>query len=342
MLSCSVIAATIVVLGSSPADACSCIADVVSPVWPHEGASDVPLDAPLVIAAFDLNRVGKALVAEDGTTIELAERNRLETGEFACAKSHFVFLAPVVPLKANTRYVFTAWFEGGEVPSAERITSFETGTRLQSAGVPDVKLHAFGSGVGAGRLLDVYIETTAVEPLFAVAQGETALVAHDLDPLFQPEGPFFVPFGVVDCGGLTIVDVAGRQVTSQELCQPSKCADVDVLAVDSCGGETRSPMSWADWQQLPDGCEPSDVETNDEATNMPPDGVGMTSGNAVGAFAPVVDRAPAMSAEPTAANEVGELKGCGFARSRSYDTWICGVLCVLAARRRQKLAQRAV
>jgi hypothetical protein len=43
-------------------------------VWPHDGASDVPLDAPLVIAAFDLNRVGRALVAEDGTTIELAER----------------------------------------------------------------------------------------------------------------------------------------------------------------------------------------------------------------------------------------------------------------------------
>ena len=263
---CSGLAAALVLFANASAEACSCIADYATGAWPRDGAVEVAVDTPLVVGARDLEPVTATLVAEDGTVVELQERRRLEPpGAFSCAKHSYAFFAAATELAPDTRYTFTAHFDKeGDGESTERVTfdgavSFVTGTGRRDPAVPEVRLSLFGVplgaqwGEGAGTLLDVYVETDAIEPLFVLAQGERDVLVHDLDPTFE-EQPYRVGFGSGACAALTVADVTGKTIADEVLCEPTKCTRVDSIADSTCGDESSPAVGWSTWQSLPEGC----------------------------------------------------------------------------------------
>jgi hypothetical protein len=232
---CSAVgAAALVLRANARAEACSCPADGAAGVWPRDGMLGAAVNTPLVVEATDLGRVTPTLVAEDGTVVELREQRRLvPPGEFSCLKSSYAFLAAANELTPNTRYTFTAHFEkpgDGERTDAvtfDRSLSFVTGTERRDPAPPEVRLSLFGVPLGPkwglyeGTLLDVYVETAAVEPLFVLAHGQSDILVHVLDPLGM-DRPFRVGFGSVECGLRPWAGARGRAcpkvVTARRCC----------------------------------------------------------------------------------------------------------------------------
>jgi hypothetical protein len=257
------VCAPFLLLRSPSAHACSCSDRVVGISWPRSGVSDIALDAPLVATAFRLDQVEAALLAEDGSRVELVERRRLEAGSFACSSISFAFFTPSQPLQPQTHYLFSVKNDGpGPIlaggqpsPSYEASSSFVTGTELRVAPPSNIALHVFGADLAWQRLLEVYLETDSSEPLFAIANAKkNGHVTRGFDPLLIAERPFHVSLGGVKCADVTLVDVAGQTVSSVQRCQPDKCARPSITASDSCGEEEAPSLSWTDWQALPDGC----------------------------------------------------------------------------------------
>jgi hypothetical protein len=188
---------------ASTAQACSCDSRGASIVWPRDGALDAALDAPLVLAAFHVERAQVSLEAQDGTPVELVERRRLEHGgDFSCSNANYVFLTPAVPLEPNTRYLVTRRYEddpkdilNGHPPVRDNVRSFTPGTELRSTR-SDLTLHLFAAnnehgastGRGQGMLLELYAETSWLEPLFVLARGETGPQLRDWDPDLRAAG----------------------------------------------------------------------------------------------------------------------------------------------------------
>jgi hypothetical protein len=282
-------------------------------------AVNVELDAPLVVASYQLERAQVTLQAEDGTPVELVERRRLEHGgDFSCSNLNYAFLTPAAPLAPNTQYQMKLHYadDPADIPVGQTlfndlVLSFVTGTELRSAALPDVTAHVFGANIAQwfgparspGRLLELFVETSSLEPLFVLARGKTEAQVRGWYPDFSPP-PYQLSLGAVDCAQFTIVDVAGRTLDSERECQPSKCTDAPYGLPDSCSVELLADLSWSDWQLVPDGC----------------------------------GAAPASSPETTPVEVVrhpgSNANGCGLSAPSPTSAWTSSLLCLAAALRR--------
>jgi len=275
---------TIVFLADTRAEACSCNRDRAVGVWPLDGTVGASVDTPLVVAATDLQHVTPELVAEDGTVVGLQEQRRLvPPGEPSCVRSSYAFLTAAQELAPNTRYSLIAHFdnendvERRQPVKFDSIRSFVTGTERRNPAPPEVRLSLFGAllrpevGARAGMLLDVYVETAGMEPLFVLARGERNVLVHDLDPVFSGARSFRVGLGAVECAALTIFDVTGTTVADRVLCEPSKCAVATAIGESDCGEESY-PGVGASWQSLPEGCDREALLQNAEEHPMEIDG----------------------------------------------------------------------
>jgi hypothetical protein len=309
--------------------ACMCSDRQLGISWPRAGASDVSLDAPLVVAAFKLDHVDAALLADDGSTIELIERRRLEAGRFECSSLSFSFLAPNTPLAPNTHYSFSVKNDspgvplaGGRLPqSFNQTVSFTTGMELRRSGQATVQMHVFGAEVEAERLLEVYVATDSREPTFAVANGDdNGLVTRDFDPVLIDERPYHVSLGAVECAEVTIVDVAGQIILSEERCQPNKCGRAGSVS-HVCEEELSPDLVWTDWVALPDGCDASEVDSRA--------GVTTATGRAVGTT-------PSGNRELQTRSDADMGNGCGLAASSSGGIWSLGLLALVVTVQRRR------
>ena len=254
LVGCLLLTTPIVLLRGAPAQACSCSSGYAVPLWPRDGATAVSLDAPLVVAATDLAGVTAQLVADDGTPVELVERGRLALGDLSCVNARYLFVAPAQPLPPNRSYLFRVTVDGAEHPTGiPAHLSFVTGTTLRDPAPRALPFHLFAAQYPSAQRLELFVEWDPSEPFFIGVHGEKADIAHEIFPGFA-EQPAHVSFGAVDCADFTLVDVTGQTIASPHLCEPSKCAPTQSLGASSCGGEDFSPLSWADWQAVPDGC----------------------------------------------------------------------------------------
>lgn len=168
------IAIPIAVLGSAPAHACSCVGGS-SPVWPPDGAADIPLDAPIVVATSDLTQVETKLAADDGSEVELVERGRLALGQTDCVNDHYLFLTPAEPLQPQRRYVVLA--QGGAWNPliagalAPQSATFVTGNALRDTTPPELALNLYATSQPEGRALELFVEAPLTEPVFIGVSG---------------------------------------------------------------------------------------------------------------------------------------------------------------------------
>jgi len=266
---CLVSAALSVAASVSEARACTCNAQWMSITWPREGDADVALDTALVLEAMDLDAIETALVADDGSPVELVERRRFEEGDgFTCSKLEAAFLAPRAPLAPNTRYVFRVrnagpleLQEGGaRFDVTEELRSFMTGTRAQSGPAPEVTIEAFGVESPEGRSWEVFVQTSSTEPVFAFGRGRWGQQLRSHDPRFS-QGPMKLSLGATECAEVALIDVAGRTFADERQCEPSKCTRAELWS-STCGGELFAELSWDDWQRVPDGCAEGLTQAN--------------------------------------------------------------------------------
>jgi hypothetical protein len=254
LAACLLLTVPLALLPGAPAQACSCSSNYAVPVWPLDGATGVPLDAPLIVATTDLAPLQTQLVADDGTPVPLAERGRLEWGDFSCSNARYLFVAPAQPLAPNRSYHFSATLAGVERPTGKSAElSFVSGTSLRDRTPRDLPLHLFAAQSAGVQRLELFIEWDPSEPIFVAVQGEKFNLVQDIFPGFA-EQPAHIPFGAVDCADFTIVDVTGQTLSTPHLCQPSKCSATPSLSSSSCDEDDSATLTWADWQTVSDGC----------------------------------------------------------------------------------------
>lgn len=316
----------LVTLGvARPVRACSCVAEYVAAVWPRDAATEVPLDAPIVIASYGLERVEVSLRSEDGAEVELVERRQLVPGALGCSSLQYGFFAPSALLERGVGYELIASSEGETRSSVT--TRFSTGATTRSAPAPELELELFGIVTDGQRRLEAFLQTPVDEPLFVLARGETATETHALDPMFSDTRRFGVPFGFVSCADLTVLDVTGATLVSEELCRPTKCTALDEVTFSSCGGEVFGGPDWEGWQRIDTAC--SGVAASAPASDFSgggPDSVG----DAVGA-----------TSEASSSTEDGRrvVGGCGLAARRAEPRssyWLLVAAALGAARSRRR------
>ena len=251
---------------SGTAHACSCVGGSY-PVWPPDGATEVALDAPIVVATSDLAAVETKLTADDGSEIKLVEKGRLEMGRTDCVNHHYLFLTPREPLQPQRKYILLA--QGGVfnpllAGAAPRPVSFVTGNALRDPTPPEVSFHLYATPQPEGPALELFVEAQLTEPVFIAVSGQLSSYAISLPASVSSSttDPFGLSLGVVDCATPTFIDVAGNTFASPRLCEPSKCSAPRTPVWGPCGGYPASPLSWEDWQKLPDGCSaPTDDDS---------------------------------------------------------------------------------
>jgi hypothetical protein len=281
---------------SSPAQACTCPLDILDIRWPEHGAVGVELDAPLVVQGFRVNQIQATLTAADGTQVAVIERNRLTPDDPECVSSNYIFLTPSTPLAPDTEYVFHAQdanprpeFVLGEfLPPPQASVSFVTGNAVRSAAMPKLGISVYGLEMAKQRSLELAVVADWPEPLFVRVQGARHVQTRSWNALLTfplscgPNGCdiLHLPLGPVECAEPQILDVAGRTVFHEALCQPNKCAVSDgSLGFDTCGGEGFVSLGWDEWQEVPDGCgEPPDGASGCQLATLP------TSGSSVPAI----------------------------------------------------------
>jgi hypothetical protein len=228
--------------------------------WPRAGAVEVELDAPLVIASYGTDRVRATLTAEDGSEVPLLQRNRLAAGASGCANDDYWFLTPAAPLAPHTQH--TLHVANADTRGLLNIVgpdvSFFTGAALRTEATPELTLSLYEVDSPQRLLRELVVESSSAEPLFVRVQGQMHTQTR-MWPRAASAGatPLVIGLGAVECAEPLVVDVTGRVLRSETLCEPSKCAISSLLLGGACGTEPASPFTWQEWQQLPDGCSGS-------------------------------------------------------------------------------------
>jgi hypothetical protein len=198
----------------------------------------VALDTALVVWGTQLDRLGVALVSEEGDFLELSEQRRL--ARMTCIAG-IVYMAPEKALEPNRRYTLETW-DGSYLSARRTSATFTTGTSLRDTRAPMVDLHLFRVS-GPDRFLETFVETDTDEPLFLQVRGQHGVSSFNFDPQVNGDVPPEVHFGDVECGELEVVDVAGRTLSTQTLCNPQKCATVPTGVSGGCRLNHGTPTS---------------------------------------------------------------------------------------------------
>lgn len=237
-----------------PVHACSCPERAGYAMWPLDGASDVPLDTPLVFARYDLTgsreAIGYRLLDETGASVALDESSRLAAAYPGCGASETVFLRPHVPLRAGAHYVWKA-VEAVD-PSGEFSASFTTGEQRASlATSSDASLDYLlvtASDCSEHDCLElaealVTLQTTPTSPLWLVVasaadeHARNAYVFLPDDPKFDGSSQLSVELPLHDrCIEAALYGVDGQVLWQTRRCDPDRCARSDTATYNFCGG----------------------------------------------------------------------------------------------------------
>jgi len=267
------------------AQACSCTGDGAAVLWPRDGATDVPLDTPIVIerssSTGQPEETNFEIVDEDGYGFALRDEIRLSQVDAECWASETRFLKPEEPLLPNTVYTL----------SVGRGISFTTGTTRaipHTQAPPRVEyLHVAEpepgcDGMFCGDLAEVRVDFGApvTEPVWLMLRS-TAQAHNENRFMFEPaswwpddEDVSAKQLSVMLGEGSTCIDLAilrldGSVLLNDELCDPDACVVYAGRGHSTCGGP---PFSSLDMSRLSDAdcAAPPLLQTDDDGSVIYP------------------------------------------------------------------------
>lgn len=287
------------------AAACSCGAYLAATRWPEQGARDVPLDTPIVLAR--MNHQGSnddiryALRDAAGQAVPLIEQSRIQPAYPGCGAAELLFLRPKRALEPDATYeiAFDVSTLQGESDLPIEAVQFHTGQTRAGAwpalSASQRYLELQSSRCSAGvcpAMAQVRVE------LSAQPQTPVWAVLHSFAPKYATEVLQLRPDNVTRsarevasapawtlgvkradgdaCVELHIIGVTGASVYDWTSCEPNACAITARWGSDSCGGP---PKSAIDTLQLDDGscANPPDLDNDGDVAGDAPDG-GATPG----------------------------------------------------------------
>ena len=242
------------VLAAAPrAQACSCPANFGSVAWPLPDAQGVATDVTLIVYASSGADVRFALQDSQGQAVDLLAVRTLDAAS-GCGLNDVVFFAPMKPLSPGARYQATVSF-GSPDAKIGAPTVFTTGAGPRvAAPVPNTERHLMGQlFADGGRLLQLFAENPAAEPVFIVTRGQPGTDVRGLGPLAL-EHPTSISLGTAICADVELVDVTGATLLHDMMCEPEKCDRSELVEQNSCTVNVGSSIPWSVWQTRPTGC----------------------------------------------------------------------------------------
>jgi len=271
-------AATVAAVAIVPrvARACSCAASFASIEWPRDGASDLPRDTPLVISHYDWSGGASALAytlaREDGTTVALAEVERLAPPFEGCGANGTIFLRPVGLLDPGASYKLSlspAAVTGGTGGRFTATFTVGDGTFTPEP-VPDLQLlylHVEGTTPCVGArcgIAEIHVDLGAPTPEPRWLVVESAAVENGKNEFlfwpkaWSPQGNAYdrashVSVELPDddrCVQIRLFGLDGMPLLDELRCEPDRCALSDIRSVSTCGGPAAAALDAA---RIPDG-----------------------------------------------------------------------------------------
>ena len=323
-------------------------------IWPRADASDVPIDTPIVVAAYqtDVNTkpIETTLAASDGSPVALVEVKQLPPPWLGCGAAETVFLRPEQPLRSGETYTLSVAV--GDKGPVNR-SMFQVGAKTHVAEAelrPDITyLKVFTRPECVREACDdfanlrVDLGQAPPRPLWLRVKGSHAppnthgwtfypmgwSVQGDQFPELLSAIQLSVPLAAADsCVDMQIYGVEGRALLEERLCEPDRCAVYSILAgTNTAGVPGGSPL---DVRDVPDGsCADPPVLPSDPAGQVVSVDAGMDSG----VLDPDLQKDAAAprdsSKKPLANPRRSAANGCSVSQGAA-STSASGVLTVLA------------
>jgi hypothetical protein len=239
-----------VVLAAAPrAHACSCPTHYGWVTWPQAEAQGVATDVTLIVYASIGADARLSLRDSQGQAVDVLAVRTLEASK-ACGLNDVVFFSPLKPLAPGTRYQAAVSFDDPNAKIYEPV-SFTTGAGpRQAAPVPSTERHLMAQLFSDGsRLLQLFAENSAAEPVLMVTRGQPASNVTGLGALatLHPTG---VSLGRAPCADVELVDATGATLLRDMMCEPEKCSRSDFSVGSDCG-DNGFGDNWSVWQTRP-------------------------------------------------------------------------------------------
>lgn len=236
-----------------PAQACSCAYGDSWLVWPEDGATDVAIDGPLVLARTatpeDAGELTATLIGPDGDERGLREVRRLAAVEMVCGLEH-LFLEPERPLAPKTQYTLRLAHSGDAGVPAHTAVLTTGEAAFEAEPLDGLELHyvhvaptAECAAPECAALAQVQAELTvaALQPRWLAVRSEAAQYGYNAFPAFMEapwrEGWVRVPVQLPPndrCVEVSVYGVSGAELLAKRLCEADACVSSDLRVQSTC------------------------------------------------------------------------------------------------------------
>jgi hypothetical protein len=262
------------------AAACTCALYSASTEWPEQGATDVPIDTPIVIARMaqdgPLDDIAFELRDAAGDLVALREVARIPPAYLGCGAAELLFLRPEASLEPDAEYQVE--FDTPPVPGQSqyppRTVQFRTGkdlfepelpieataryVRLQSPRCEGEVCPAMGQvrvELSSRPSTPVWLNVRSYEPRFGTYVQRLRPEHLPVRPEERPtDWAWTAGVKLVEAGSscieATIYGVEGVSLHDWTGCEPDGCAITSRWGAGACGG---TPTSAVETLRIHDG-----------------------------------------------------------------------------------------
>jgi hypothetical protein len=214
-------------------EACTCVAERANMLWPVHGSQGVPIDTPIVISASTMNGLRIELRELDGEPVDFDIIRTVQVPP-GCDDG-VVFLKARRDLSQDRYYSLVPSFETGRA-GAVLGGWFRTGSGRRDPQPPEVKLSLLAHEIRGSRFLNVFAEHRNGEPAFLV--GQTAFGSAVRFVGRRPgEEPSGLDLGAQECANVELVDLTGRALHAERMCDVHACVENVNVPTHHCTGQ---------------------------------------------------------------------------------------------------------
>ncbi len=214
---------------------CSCVAQRASLLWPVPGSHDVRLDTSIVVAVSSEPGIRFELRELGGELVQMEPVRKIEVAP-GCENGVVVF-KPHNDLPPGRPYTLTPIFDSDAL-STSRAQIFYTGSDRRLTPTSKISLSLFAQQQGGRRVSFVFAESSGENPFIMVSRM-SASTSVRVGGRFPAEEPIGVRVQDPGCASIELVDLDGKTIRSEELCEPIACIESGNVSGSACTSDTR-------------------------------------------------------------------------------------------------------